>query len=256
MLIDPVNPKTLYVANGYGNDPTIYKSTNGGVDFEGLAPWPGRGTNVFVQDIALERTNPQHLAVNFHDNCVSPYTPVCFSQSSDGGATWQMFNGPASLSGWHEGATLSVIGPSSYIYGGDGGWYTGNGGETWTKVISDSFNAAYPGSTDIAPDGAIYIAGTGLVYSSHTTPIGSSWTAIPGSPRTSVIINDGVRLFASNAWGGPQPNWTAPLNNPSAWKQMPSPTMSRGGNELAYDATHHIVYSANWAAGLWRVVTR
>jgi hypothetical protein len=256
MLIDPVDPQTLYVANGYGNEPTIYKSTNGGVDFEGLAPYPGRGTNVFVQGMALEQTDPQHLVVDFHENCASPYTPLCFSQSTDGGGTWQMFNGPASLGGWHEGATLSVLGPSSYVYGGDGGFYTGNNGQTWTKVVNDVFNAAYPGSTDIAPDGTIYLTGSGSVYSSHTNPIGSSWTAIPNSPRASVIIDDGVRLFASYAWGGPQPNWTAPLSNPSAWTPMTSPSMSRGGNELAYDAVHHIVYSANWGAGLWRVVTR
>jgi hypothetical protein len=256
MLVDPVNPKTLYVANGYGNDPSIYKSTNGGVDFEGLAPWPGRGTNVFVQDIALEKTNPQHLAVNFHANCESPYTPLCFSQSSDGGATWQMFNGPASVGGWHEGATLSVLGASTYIYGGAGGWYTGDGGQTWTNVINEEFNTAYPGSSDIAPDGTIYWAGTTSIYSSHGNPIGSSWTKIPNSPHVSVIIDDGVRLFASYGGQTPQPDWTAPLGNPSTWTKMPAVGRWRGGNELAYDATHHIIYSASWAAGLWRVVTR
>jgi hypothetical protein len=30
----------------------------------------------------------------------------------------------------------------------------------------------------------------------------------------------------------------------------------RGSNEMAYDSLNHIVYSANWGSGLWRLVTR
>jgi photosystem II stability/assembly factor-like uncharacterized protein len=256
MMIDPLSPQTLYINNGYGNDPTIYKSTNGGVDFAALSPHPTRGTNSFVQDLAMDPANPQHIAVSFHENCTAPYNPLCLSSSTDGGATWQLINGPAQLGGWAEAATLSVLGPDSYLFASAGAWFTKDAGKTWTKVVSDNFNAAYPGSTTLAPDGTLYLTGSGAVYKSHSDPLGSVFTAITNSPRASVIIHDGVNLFLSNAWGSPAPNWTAPLSDSSKWSHMQSPSMSRGGNQLAYDASHHIVYSANWGAGLWRLVTR
>ena len=149
-----------------------------------------------------------------------------------------------------------MLGPKSYLFASAGAWFTGDAGQTWTKVVADSFNAAYPGSTVLAPDGTLYLTGTGAVYASHSNPLGSTFAAIANSPRASVITHDGVNLFASNAWGSPQPNWSAPLANPSIWTHMPSPAMSRGSNQLAYDSGHHIVYSANWGAGLWRLVTR
>ena len=37
---------------------------------------------------------------------------------------------------------------------------------------------------------------------------------------------------------------------------MNSPDLSSGGVYLAYDPDHHILYSANYWDGLWRVVVK
>src|SRR5262249_29776195 len=125
-LVDPSNPQNMYVVNGYGNGPTVYKSTNGGVDWAPLSPDVSNVLGYhdnFVQAIAMDPTNSEHLAVTFHDNCGAPFQPLCMSQSTDGGNTWTEFNGPSELTGWQEGATLTVLGATNYLYGcGAGVW--------------------------------------------------------------------------------------------------------------------------------------
>ena len=81
-----------------------------------------------------------------------------------------------------------------------------------------------------------------------------TWTKIDGSPRTTVILDDGVSLYASISWADANPEYTAKLSAPTTWTQMKH--TGRGANQLAYDKTHHIVYAANWGNGLWRLVTR
>ena len=92
------------------------------------------------------------------------------------------------------------------------------------------------------------------------TGLSPAVTALAGSPQAVAIIDDGVSLFASTSSTQSQPFWTAPLSDATAWTQMPDAicvgSLCRGSNELAYDADHHIVYSASWGAGLWRLVTR
>jgi len=72
-----------------------------------------------------------------------------------------------------------------------------------------------------------------------------------------VVGDDGVTLFASYAWNyGGQPIYTAPLANTKTFTQMKTPTMGRGANAFAYDASHHILYATTHAFGIWRLVTR
>jgi hypothetical protein len=222
--------------------------------------------------------------VTFHANCAAPYTVLCLSESTDGGATWKEFNGPSSIpgvmiTGRIEGASVSILGPTQYLFVSAAGiWYTGNTGASWSQVSAQSLQSSYAGGTRIAPDGTLYIgAGSNILFSPPTpgtTPPFAVGTGTPSvmplahSPGVSVIIDDGVSLFASQTGGSStQEFWTAPLSNPSAWTQMPDsicgPTAGsfdneacRGSNEMAYDAAHHVIYSANWHAGLWRLVTR
>jgi photosystem II stability/assembly factor-like uncharacterized protein len=294
MLIDPVEPQTMYINNGYGNGPTIYKSVDGGVHWTSLDPDPEKvvGTGLpFVQAIAIDPYDDQHLAVTFHANCASPYNPWCFSQSSDGGSTWKEFNGPTSvpgfmITGWMESSSISILGPSSYIVLSPGGvHFTSDGGKTWTLVLAEIDNASYAGSTHILPDGTLTIGDTAgplyysapapgqsppfALYQAPTLPVpqprlpfqtGLSPAVLPlsNSPQGVEIIDDGVSLFVST--GEKQPFWRAPLSGTTSWTQMPDAictgSVCRGSNQLAYDAAHHVVYSANWGAGLWRLVTR
>jgi photosystem II stability/assembly factor-like uncharacterized protein len=266
MLIDPDSPQTMYVANGYGDGPTLYKSTNGGVDFSPLAPDASNvlpSHNNFVQAVAIDPGQSQHLAVTFHDDCGAPLSPLCLSQTTDGGATWTEFNGPAEVTGWREGATLSIFGPSNYFYACDvGAWYTSDGGKSWTKALPQGVFGRYAGSTDIAPDGTAYIGvpNLGMFYSradSTATPpvlLGSSWTLIPNSPQSTNVIDDGVELIAAQVSG--PPFFSASISMPATWTHMPTPAVQDGSNEMAYDPAHHVVYSANFENGLLRLVTQ
>jgi hypothetical protein len=287
LVIDPVIPQTMYVANGYGSDPTIYRSMDGGVNWVELSPDSahvvGNQSSVpSVQDVAIDPYNHLHLAVSFHENCSAPYNPLCLSQTTDGGNTWKEFNGPSSIpgwtiTGWMEGSSLSILGATAYIFTSPAGtWYTGNGGTTWKQIIAQGFTGNYPGSTHIASDGTLYIGATNnnspinIAYSRpdmdasppFALAVGTpAVSALANAPPSTVIIDDGINLYAANTGGTPtQPFWTAPLSNPTAWKQMPDhicgPLICRGANQMAYDSVHHIVYSANWGAGLWRLAAR
>jgi photosystem II stability/assembly factor-like uncharacterized protein len=263
-LIDPVKPETMYLCNGYGNGPTLYKSTNAGVDFMPLQPDASHVLALtFVQAIAMDSSNTSHLAVTFHVDCGAPFTPVCFSQTPDGGVTWHEFNGPAQLTGWQEGASLSILGTLTYLYTGpNGAWFTSDEGKTWKNVIAPGIFGRYAGSTHLAPDGTLYlgVSNTGL-FSSRADPtanppglLGSSWKQIPNSPQAVVIIDDGVNLIAAAA-NGP-PFYTATITDGTTWTQMSTPIIHDGSNQLAYDPIHHIVYSAEFGNGLLRLVTR
>jgi len=299
MLIDPVNPNNMYINNGYGDTPTIFKSSNGGVDWKALEPDPTHllsGGSTFVQAIAIDPGNPQHLATSFHLGCgtAAPFK-WCFSQSSDGGDTWKVFDGPTSIEhwmvpggGWIEGTSISILGPSAYIVlSPNGVWYTGDGGGTWTLVVASIDAASYAGATHIGPDGTLFIGNSAgsvfysapapghvppfAIYQAPTLPspmprlpylsgLTPAVQEIVGSPQVTQIIDDGVSLYGISNLGNGASFWKAPLGAKSPWVEMPDKicagTVCRGSNELAYDPVNHIVYSANWGSGLWRLVTR
>ncbi|HLK36294.1 MAG TPA: sialidase family protein [Polyangiaceae bacterium] len=294
LLVDPVTPATMYIDNGYGSGPTLYKSTNAGVDWTALDPDPARvvGTGLpFVQAIAIDPFDHLHLAVTFHANCGSPFTPWCFSQSTDGGATWKEFNGPTSvpgftIGGWMEAASISILGATSYVALSPGGvYFTGDGGTTWTLVLAEIDDTSYAGSTHVLPDGTLVLGNSaGPLYASapapgHSPPfaiyqapslpvpqprlrfqtgLSPAVTPILNAPQGTQIVDDGVSIYASTSTS--PPFWKAPLSDTTAWTRMPDAVcmnkVCRGSNEVAYDAVHHVIYSANWGAGLWRLVTR
>jgi photosystem II stability/assembly factor-like uncharacterized protein len=262
MLLDPTSPDTMYIANGYGNDPTLFKSTNGGVDWLPLSPNTPK-TPRFVQAVAMDPGDSHHIAVTFHTDCSAPYTRNCMAMTRDSGATWSEFDGPPAVPGWREGGSLSTLGTDSYLYVCDlGGWFTSDGGRTWTKVIQQGVFARSAGSTHIVPDGTLYLGvpSYGMLYSranpaaNPPVALGSSYTLIPGSPGTTNMIDDGVSLIGAQV-NGP-PFYIASLSDPTKWTHMSTPDVKSGSNQMAYDAAHHIVYSANFQSGLLRIVTR
>jgi hypothetical protein len=263
--VDPVHPQTMYVNNGYGNNPTLYKSTNGGVDWDPLVPDPENvlgGHNNFVQAVAMDPARPEHLVVTFHDNCGAPYNANCLSETTDGGATWRVFSGPAELTGWGEAASVTIFSDKGFLYGspqGWGGFYTGDAGQTWTKVLTGPMYGSYGGGARIARDGTAYVgvANTGVFYSSN---LGASWTQIAGSPQASVVCDDGVNLYANYGWdSSSRPYYFAPLAglttaSPPKWTNMASSGIT-GANMLEYDPTHHLLYAASPGSGIWRLAT-
>ena len=186
-----------------GNNPTIYKTTNGGVDWDPLTADRANALSEksgFVQTIAMDPANPQHLAVTFHDTCTPTYNSLCFSTSADGGETWQEFSGLSSINGWQEAATITILGPTTYLYtcAAAGAWYTNNGGQAWQQVLTNPIMANYSNGATAGPDGALYlgVSNTGLFVSRATAAaaLGILWTLIPGSPQASALATDGTTL--------------------------------------------------------------
>lgn len=261
MRIDPVEPERMYVASGYGADPTIYRSIDGGVDWEMLDADPDDTVSDFAQAIGMDRDDPRHIIITWHETCSAPHTPNCLSRTKDGGDTWTILDGPPSFGGWVEGASITIFGPDSYLLAADaGGWFTDDAGATWDHVIDGVHYGVYAGGAHFAPDGAAYIgmANQGVFVSrgDRGAPLGSSWTLIPGSPQAALLIDDGVTLYATylHDFGG-QPYWSAPIDDPTTWTNMPSPSIGRGAVAIDYDAAQHLVYSANGVFGLWRLRT-
>jgi hypothetical protein len=273
MLLDPKNPNIMYVANGYGMNPTLYKSTNAGVDFTALKPDPNGKLN-FVQAVAVSPYDSQHLAITWHVTCEAPRKPFCLSKSNDGGATWTLFDGPSSIpnwmiNGWMEASSISILGPTSYIVITPAGvWYTGDTGTTWAQVAPEIVYATYSGSSVIA-GGDLFMAGAGHILKSPAAPgkdppfdLGTSGkvTPIEGSPTVTALVSDGENLYVGSSRDGEHQLWSASLADTSTWhpatESICTGKVCRGPNEMAYDPVHHVVYAANWAAGLWRYVTK
>jgi hypothetical protein len=271
MVLDPQDPNIMYVANGYGNDPTIYKSSNAGVDWRQLSADPDGQLN-FVQAIAVSPYDGQHLAITWHDTCKAPRKPFCLSTSKDGGETWMLFDGPSSIpnweiTGWLEASAISILGPTSYLLTTPAGvWYSGDTGGSWFQVAAETVYASYSGSSVIA-GGDLYIAGAGHILWSPGTPgsdppfaVGTSHTVMPleGSPTVTALVTDGKSLFVGSSREGEHQLWSAALADTGTWTQTTdticNAAVCRGPNAMAYDPVHHVVYAANWATGLWRYV--
>jgi hypothetical protein len=85
---------------------------------------------------------------------------------------------------------------------------------------------------------------------------GRTWSFIPNSNGRFVgfAAGDG-RLFAADQWSTSYV--TASDRDPTHWTRIPPPAdlpADQGAPYLDYDTAHHILYSSNYAAGLWRVV--
>jgi hypothetical protein len=257
---------TLYVQNGYGNDPTIYRSRDGGVNFEALDADPENTTGdgfPFVHAIALGTYDDAHVAVAFHLACEAPRNGLCFSRSLDGGDTWQLFDGPRSVDSWEEGASIRVLGPTQYLYSGaSGSWYTADEGATdWMRVSETASYCCYGGSSFLDEHGDLFApigpSEAGIHRSRAGASVGAVWEPLPGSPNNVVaMVSDGERLYAGRLGFDRQRFYfSAPLDDLTSWTQLELET-TRGPNQMAYDPVHHVVYSANYGAGLWRFVSR
>jgi hypothetical protein len=273
-LIDPGNPKVLYTNSGYnayvnggtfaGNGVSgAFKSTNGGVDWTVIWP-PADMTQAnivqynFVGHVAMDPGNSQHLLISFHAACAAPHSAACFGESTDGGATWKMVDGLSSWNGGEGQAIYFLDNGTTWLFGSqsNGLWRTSDSGAHWTDLNVTQGHAA--GGLYRAKDGTFYMATpNGMLRS----PDGVTWTLVPNSGNTMLgITGNGTTLFASRGfpWDPSttlyEPFWTSPENDGQHWTQLASPMLSNGGG-LAYDSAHHVLYSSNLGAGVWRVVT-
>ncbi len=272
MVIDPVDPRVLYTNSGYGGglNNGAWKSVNRGVDWDRV--WPPRNQSAlvgkveydFVAQAYLDPTNHEHLFLSFHGSCAKPYTPVCYAESRDAGATWTLRNGD---SRWvpSEAQTIYIVDGQRWLFANhaDGLWSTTNAGETWTLIDSNGAGH-WPSTLYQSSKGVFYIgADTGLYRSADFV----TWTRLPVGYLVNGVIGNGTTLFISlygalTRWvpAGTNPYLTSPEADGLTWTPapwaLPAGMFTQGsGGGFGYDRVHQILYSSNGTAGMWRVQT-
>jgi hypothetical protein len=267
LAVDPLDAEVVYSASSNGADPALFKSTNGGLDWDSLSPGDGPIAQAvqfdFFEGLSIDPLDPAHLLVTFHAFCkdptktdpARPYDSMCVAESSDRGANWRVLKvtlpGIAPLS---EGAEPWILGAGTWALTTwqNGVFLSQNSGASWSKVAEGSHDSRYR----TTPGGESY---TGSPYGmNRVSADGLTWTLVPGSPNGFGVIGDGKRLFTSlrNALPDNQPYFTSAQTDGSRWSPLPSPAMAHGAVSFAYDADQHVVYSANTTSGLWRMVTQ
>jgi photosystem II stability/assembly factor-like uncharacterized protein len=257
MAIDPVDPRgVIYTNSGYG-PMGLYKSTNGGVDWQQILPTDVFVYGGFVHNISLDPTNPQHLVVSPHFTCEGSHSMYCLLETQNGGTDWNVIeNAPPN----GEQAGEVVIDNSTWFFAeGFGGLQrTTDQGQTWTGVANPQ---GYAFAIMVHPDGGSYFlpAGPNMI----TSPDGVTWTTLQNSPGSFFITSSTTTIFVSSGpWctkssDGTELFYEAPLSDPTNWTQIrPSPPMTYAPASMQYDEDRGILYASSCNGGFWRVAIR
>lgn len=277
LQIDPQHPEVMYTMNGYGGPPTLFKSVDSGKTWVNLftsggtvaqAFPPGLGYGGFVRSFDIDRNEPAHLVVAFHETCWGPVAHgaangvMCLAETRDGGATWSLFEGPVPPTSADGGAPV-ILGSNALVYASpDGAWFIDDAARatgSWQSVVDYARSSGFWGinrsGAYVAPDGTAYLpSGQGTFYSRPGAGYGKTWTKIGGSPKSSVVHGDGQQLFSSWLYEGGVPIYSAPLDGSAGFTAMKTASpMASGAGTFTYDPVRHLLYGANWGGGLWRI---
>jgi hypothetical protein len=262
-VVDPVNRGVIYTVGAYGGG-GLWKSSNGGVDWEQLFPTSSAFYEVlpnwFVGNVSMDPSNPLHLVVASHGTCNAPFTSGCFAETTDGGTTWGNFvQMPAD---WAEQGGVQVVNATTWVWGTgqaeEGTWVTTDNGKTWKQVLAPNAGDTN-GEFTMQPlarasDGAYYTSSLeGVVRSTD----GVAWSLVwapknNATPQTMGIASSPTTIYASRDTRF----YSAPIGDYTNWSPMPGPPSFTGfAGFLGYDPTYHVLYASTWQGGLYRYVT-
>jgi hypothetical protein len=253
IAIDPVDRGTIYLVGGYGAL-GLWKSTNGGVDWDDLVPSEYRSVQQygFVGTISMDPTNHLHLIFNTHGDCSAPYGPSCEGETFDGGTTWKLTSSPAP---WGEGGGVMLLNQTSWIWNAPFGgvWLTQDNGRTYDHVL-DGYGGGGPTPAPFVPasDGALYLSSIGGML--RSADLGKTWERINGERTVGFAVGNS-HIYAADQWSN---RFTvANIAKPKEWttlQAVPGATDTQGAPFVVYDADHQLLYTSMWPAGLWRMV--
>jgi hypothetical protein len=254
IAVDPNDAQTLYTTAGYGTG-GVYKSTDGGASWTQILPPKINAVASFVEKIAMDPGNPDHLTVSFHDACLQSTTtpdlfapgtalvgnlPVgapqsktssgmpgwgCLAETTDAGAHWTLVANALAWEGL-DGPGQAMASATTWFYATNsptGIFLTTTGGRSptgtslgWTKVVSGSV----PGSVYVAPGNTYYSSNAGhIIHSSN----GVDWSTIPGDGiglgsfnGSTPFVQGGSRLYAAVfSFTPPARYFVSDVTNPS-----------------------------------------
>jgi hypothetical protein len=267
MAVDPQNPQIVYTNSGYGTN-SLYKSVNGGVDWDVIWPPSDRKlssafTYNFANVVALDPGDPAHILLTFHEPCLAPHPATCIAETFNKGATWRLIDGRREWNG-SEGQVIFFLNDSkTWLWGSasNGFWRSADSGASWQAIPGMTTSHLQGSQVVRTKTGAFYVNGADGIW---TSPDGlaTSWKLIPNTgPITGGLVTSGTTMFESTCYmeGICRPAEIRFLSSPESeghiWTRMPSPPMGQGGT-MAYDLGHNLLYASGLQAGLWRVMVK
>jgi len=253
----------VYTNSGFGVS-GVFKSIDGGVNWDqvftgpaaAVAPYGG-----FMGTYSMDPGDHLHILASFHAGCTAPMASACYIETKDGGMTWTARNGDPAWNGG-EHTILEFLDSTTWLFGNqDGMWRSTDSGVTW-KQLAGKHSIVHHQQL-YRPKLGVYFQSSveGLMYSNDN---GVSWSVLAGSPQAAVgVVGTGETVFTSRAgpWQVPgaapdKPYFSVPEADPTAQPmvKVETPMMVDGALFMAYDPDHHIVYSSNFPAGVWRAV--
>ncbi len=254
IAVDPNDAQTLYTTAGYATG-GVYKSINGGATWTQMLSTKIEAVASFVEKIAMDPGNPDHLTVSFHDACLlsattpdlfSPGTVLagslpagapqsktsggmpgwgCLAETTDAGAHWTLVANALAWEGL-DGPGQSMANATTWFYASNsptGIFLTTTAGRSpdgtslgWTKVVSGNV----PGSVYVAPDHTYYSSNGGHVIHSSN---GVDWSPIPGDGiglssfnGSTPFVRGGSQLYAAVfSYMPPARYFVSDVSNPS-----------------------------------------
>jgi hypothetical protein len=263
LQVDRLKQGVIY-QNAFMGSNGLWKSTNGGVDFEQMFPEGSEVQKVvqynLINSIALDAHDSDHLIVSMHADCNPPHEKICLASTHNGGKDWEILDVKGVQDGWVAGAGGFILDEDTWLFGTyyKGLWLTNDDGKTFENITPSGAQGSTQGKVLNAPfapteAGNYFLPDVGGVLTSKD---GLSWMFIPDSGGSTVgLTAAGGKVFTSDQWS---PNFhMADESDLTKWTKMEPPSglpMGQGAPDVQYDPQRKILYASTWAGGLWRMV--
>lgn len=277
LAIDPADPQHLYATQGVrGTTQGFWVSTDGGAHWALPAGFLEMSTEIGTRDmtsLAVDPSDFKHALVGSHSGWMG-LTNTGILETKDGGTTW-IAHPPV------EGFTAATMGVNflfdpdkhignakTWLIGTDGNglWRTEDGGEHFKRVtpvgVWPDFSISHGGQFTYYSTSGVLYAGA-FVYPIRSTDNGLTWTSITSGGAMTyssyyAIQGDGEQLYTMRSFADNTAKYNASYmvsleSDGVNWKAYEggAQKFDNGPYSMRFDKTNHILYSANWSAGIW-----
>lgn len=219
---DPVNPLVLYASmwertrglayrNSFGNSSGIWKSVNGGDNWNEVTSGLPTGNNVGRIGLTICKTNPAILYA-FYDMYGGATDEVRVYKTINNGLNWTRCNdgvlsGMNSNFGWYLGQIrVNPQNANQVFVMGVSLFRSDNGGNSWTDLSYTNIHVDHHALTFDEINNRIIEGNDGGLYNSTTS--GNSWIKFNNLPITQFYAIDIDNLNPDRIYGGTQDNNT------------------------------------------------
>lgn len=270
VAVDPGDSQHLYATQGVrGTTLGFWVSHDAGATWtqpQGFQDIEKTTTND-VTTLSPDPADFKHVLVGTHQ-AWQGLTNGGILETKDGGDTWiahqpipQFGSGTMGINFLYNPAQ-KVGDPQTWLVGvdGNGFWRTADAGAHWTQV---SMTGIPHGGIDLyySSSGALYVGAA--QFPMRSTDNGMTWTPLANNGLPSFyyygVWGDGTTLYTqlaytgTNSGQGAQPFYSSPESDGLTWTKFNGGTQTfmDGPYQMRFDPVHRIMYSANWASGLW-----